>query len=534
MRTDTAECSPARRETRLERILLAAWFFAINAVCQGAPPIAASETFHGRWQKIVPLRHGVFSIAMGNQIMKASSETGRPEGSSLLLCGLDRLSPPILRLPGGDMLNRWSWICGRSLDSEGASRQPMRVDDFLKICRAAHAVALWGVNVASVEPRDTEFLARALAERGVDPPYFELGNELYLPQWAGLTRTAEIYAQKAMPHAQVLKKYFPKAKLGVPLASYRQLTSTASYGRFLGKTLPKFAWKKPAELDPWILGMARQTDYYDAVVLHLYLVPTELGKAGLAEHTADEVCRWAWIRSDPRQVRDLFGLVRGLFPTKDIWVTEWAFNANQYIGGKGGGNKDVRYQVHQTMLAVLYNTRFMLNTAYEVPYVPIMTIWTLYGQPATAILREGGPAINFEMFRMIRWAREGCDGLARLALSGAPVLKGPAGPQEFDKWESIGGEVFGFYRGDKLQSVMMLNVLPKPVSVEIPNLPEGGVKEGRALYSAEMLPEWGNPKNPGAAEWAPPYQTQKLGVPGNVVTVPANSLSVVHLSRTFQ
>jgi hypothetical protein len=515
-------------------VLLSALFLCTASACQGAVPPVEGETFRGQWQETVPLRHGVFSIAMGNQIMQAPSETGRPEGSSLLLRTLDKMLPPILRLPGGDMLNHWSWVSGGSVDPEGASCQPMHVKEFLEISRAAHAEPLWGVNVASAEPRDTEFLAKALTEQSAHPQFFELGNELYLSQWASMTKTAEIYAEKALPHAQVLKKYFPNAKLGVPLASYRQLVTAGSNGRFTGKTLPKFAWKTPQELDPWMLGIAKQTDYYDAVVLHLYLVPTELGKAGLAEHTADEVCRWAWIRSDARQVQDLFSLVHGLFPTKDIWVTEWAFNASQYIGGKGGGNKDVRYQVHQTMLAVLYNTRFMLNTAYYVPYVPITTIWTLYGQPACAILKEGGPTINYEMFRMIRWAREGSDGLARFALRNAPVLKGPGGPQDFDKWESTGGDVFGFYKGNDLQSVMILNILPKAVSVEIPNLPEGGIKDGRALYSTQMLPEWGSSKNPSAAAWAPTYSSQKLSIHGKVVTVPANSLSVVHMNTTFE
>jgi hypothetical protein len=383
-----------------------------------------------------------------------------------------------------------------------------------------------GVNVASAEPGDTEFLAKALSEQGADPQFFELGNELYLSRWAELTKTADIYARKAAPHSQVLRKYFPKARLGVPLSSYWGLAA----GR---DAKSRFSWNKPEELGPWISGLAKSTNFYDAVVLHLYLVPKELGVAGLAEHTPDEVCRWAWVRSDARQVQDLFGLVHGVLPGKDIWVTEWAFNATQYIGAGKGGNKDVRYQVHQTMLAVLYNARFMLNTAYYVPYVPIMAIWTLYGQPATALLKGGKSTINFEMFRMTRWAREGNDGLARVDLSNAPILKGPPGPQGFDKFESKGVDVFGFYQRDKLQSVMVLNVLPEPVSVEIPNLPAGGFKDGRALCSAQMLPEWGNSKNPSAADWAPPYSYQKLKIEGKVVTVPANSLSVIHASNMF-
>jgi hypothetical protein len=471
---------------------------------------------------------------MGNQIMQVPSETGRPEGSSFLRHSLAALSPPVLRLPGGDMLNNWSWVSGRSMEPGGASRQPMRVKDYLELCQAARAIPLWGVNVASAQPQDTEFLAKALVEQGSASRFFELGNELYLTRWSNMVSSAAVYAQKAEPHAAVLKKYFPNAKCGVPVASYRHLTATASYGRFVGKILPKFGWREPEELDRWIQEMAKKTDYYDAVVLHLYLVPSELGRNGLAEHTADEVCRWAWIRSDARQIEDLFGLVHQVFPGKEIWVTEWSFNSSQYIGRAQGGNKDVRYQVHQTMLAVLYNARFMLNTAYYVPCVAILTFWTLYGQAPTDLLREDHTTINYEMFRLIRWAREGNDGLAHLALSNAPVLKGPAGPQQFDQWESPGADVFGFYHGDRLESAVILNVLPKPLSVEIANAPEGGFKDGRSLYSTEMLPDWGNPRNPTAAKWQPSYSYKRIENQGKVVTVPPNSLSVLHVNKTFE
>ena len=185
------------------------------------------------------------------------------------------------------------------------------------------------------------------------------------------------------------------------------------------------------------------------------------------------------------------------------------------------------------MLAVLYNARFMLNTAYYVPYVPVETLWTLYEQPACAILKDGKTTINFELFRLLRWAREDCDGLARFELVNAPVWKGPSGHQAFDKIESKAGDVFGFYQGDKLQAVIILNVLSEPVSVEIPNLPVSGIKDARALCSAKMLPDWGNAKNPPASAWAPPYGYRKVEFTGKVVSVPANSLSVVHLNKMF-
>lgn len=487
------------------------------------------EPLSGMWEPLAPLRQGVFSVAIGNQIMHAPSATGQPERSTFLLRHLQALSPPVLRLPGGDMLNTWSWNSGRGIDALDAHR--MRVEDFLTLCRAGHSVPLWGINAAGAAPSDTEFLAHSLVRQGADPQFFELGNELYLQRWRHLVGNADAYVQKAVPHGRLLKSFFPRAKCGVPLASYRQLTSTEDLGRFKGKTLPAFAWNTPDELDPWMLGLARQQDFFDAVVLHLYLVPTELGEHGLADHTAGEVCRWAWIRSDAQQVRDLFGLVHQVFPDKEIWVTEWAFNTSQYIGR--GRNNDLRYQAHQTMLAVLYNARFLLNTAYFVPYVPITTYWTLYGQSTVDLLDQHRTTINYEMFRLLRWARQGHDELSRLQLARVPVLHGPPGPQRFDRAQSDAVDVFGFYHNHQLQALVILNALEHPISVDVPNLPANGFHDGRTLYAKELLPDWGSPDNPSFENWHPPYTLRKLTARNKIIRVPGNSLSVLHVNKSF-
>jgi hypothetical protein len=202
--------------------------------------------------------------------------------------------------------------------------------------------------------------------------------------------------------------------------------------------------------------------------------------------------------------------------------------------GKGQTRStDVRYQAHQTMLAVLYNARFMLNTAHHVPYVSLMTYWTLYGQESMDLLDKSETTINYEMFRLLRWAREGSDELAKYVLANAPILHGPPGPQLFDKCESAAPDVFGFYSGGALRSIVILNVLPRSVSMEIPNLVESGFKDGRALYSEEILPGWGNPNNPTAENWRPRYSYQIIENKGKIVTVPPNSLSVLHMNTTF-
>lgn len=439
---------------------------------------AHAQALTGTWERPVPLRAGVFSIALGTQILHVPSSEGKPQESEFLLQRLGELSPPILRLPGGDTMNTWSYRTG-----------PLHEAELLKLARAAHATPLWGVNVTTASLAATEAFAATLAREHADTSYFELGNELYLRQWAGMTKTASVYVEKATPHAALLKERFPRAKLGVPLASYWML-------------------KNPSRLSPWILDLAKHTNFYDAVVLHLYMVPTELGPAGLATHSPEEVRRWAWSRSDASQVRAVFGLVQGLFPTKEIWVTEWAFNSTQYLKRYG---KDVRFQVHQTMLAVLYNARFMLNTACYVPYVPIMTIWTLYEQPAVALLKDHRTTINYELFRLIREAREGTDQLAHLPL-----------PDETT-------DAFGFFRGGALRSVLILNCAAESRTIGIPGLPAAGVR-ARALFSDELLPQWGNPANPSPAAWSPAYRLEAVPVEHGKIRVPPNSISLITIA----
>jgi hypothetical protein len=126
----------------------------------GAHLLPAAETFQGQWQKIVPLRHGVFSIAMGNQIMSAPSETGRPEGSSFLLGSLDKLSPPVLRLPGGDSLNSWNWTSGLSRDAEGGPRHARR--------RFRQALPRGARDLRATNKRATGFRVRLVPSQRID------------------------------------------------------------------------------------------------------------------------------------------------------------------------------------------------------------------------------------------------------------------------------------------------------------------------------------------------------------------------------
>ena len=57
----------------------------------------------GRWEPVVPLRHRIFSVALGLQIAKVND--GRPEENEDLMACLAEMVSPVLRLPGGDSMN---------------------------------------------------------------------------------------------------------------------------------------------------------------------------------------------------------------------------------------------------------------------------------------------------------------------------------------------------------------------------------------------------------------------------------------------
>lgn len=466
--------------------------------------------FKGEWGERRPFHQAVFSVATGIQVADAKhgSPTGKAVDNPLLQTALENIASPVFRLPGGDRLNDHDYF-----------EDEISLADWKRMSGFGNSVPLWGVNVTTAATEHTERLARALIALGANTEYFELGNELYLDRWREQTATAHEYFEKAAPHRAVLKKHFPNAKLGSPGASFWGVVEE-------GRPDVEFGIRSEAQLHPWLQDMLANQAFYDAIVLHMYLTPKEFGIGGLKDRTPEDLARWAWVRSDGELLKRIFGTVHDLAPGKEIWVTEWAFNSNQYISRV----TDVEWQVHQTMLAMLYDARFMLNTAYHVPYVTIMTCWTLYTSPAICLITaEGATTVKYDLYRFLRWAREGSDRLSRLQITNNPVWRGPPGGQGYDKYSSEVGEVFGFFKGEHLNAAVILNILDREVSVEVPGLV--GAKQGLSLTQESLIPGWGDRGNPPVTEWNPPREVRPLKIAGETVTVPPHSISVVHTKR---
>jgi len=461
----------------------------------------------GTWEPLVPLRQELFSVAVGLQVAGLEEE-GPAARASLSQC-LAEMASPILRLPGGDSMNRWNWDTG-SLAGEGTPG--LDVHWWQALARPGRSTPMWGINVSTAAPEVTGRFARTLKENGYSGAYFELGNELYYPRWGGDVMD---YIAKAKAHAAALRKHFPQCKLGVPLASYQHLTQ---------RDAGRFALRDRRELSPWIEVLAQQ-DFYDAVVLHLYTAPWDLGS--LETYTKQQVAQWGWTKADPAVLDALCALVQQTAPGKRIWVTEWAFNATQYLQDSKGYPAERRWQVHQTMLAVLHDARFLLNAAVGRNAIDVMTTWTLVDQPAVALWkRQSGPTIRYELFRMLRRAREGNDGICRLASTDAPMWHGPAGTA-FAHLKSPAVDLFAFYRAQERTAVLVLNALSSPVTISAALIPR--LAEAQSLTGADILPGWGRADNPLPKDWGPKYRGEKLTATRAGITVPPHSVTLITL-----
>ncbi len=493
---------------RLEVIIACLFSLVIGTSVAGAEGVITS----GTWEPIVPLRHELFSVAVGLQIA-GIWERSPADRESLMKC-LAEIASPILRLAGGDSMNRWNWDTGRLVGEDGPG---LDIHRWHTLACAGKSKPLWGVNVSTASLEVTERFARMLKENGYSGAYFELGNELYYPRWGG---DVNDYISKAKAHAAVLRKYFPKCRLGVPLASYQHLTNRQE-GRF--------TFRDPKELSPWIRALA-QENFYDAAVLHLYTTPWDLGS--LEKYTKQQVAQWGWTKANHTMIDALCGLIQQTVPGKRIWVTEWAFNATQYLQEGKGYPTERRWQVHQTMLAVLQDARFLLNAAAGRNRIDVMTTWTVVDQPAVALWkRQGGPTIRYELFRLLRRAREGNDGIRRFVTADAPAWHGPAGT-DFEHLTSPPVDLFAFYRAKQRTAILVLNALSMPVTISARLIPDW--VEAQSLTGEDILPGWGRVDNPLPKDWAPKHRYEKSRATGAGIAVPPHSVTLIHCAEELK
>ncbi|MBI2932450.1 MAG: hypothetical protein HYY16_12430 [Planctomycetes bacterium] len=450
------------------------------------------------WAASRYLQKGVFSLATGTQLNSYADPSSDPTIRRVM----EKTTPYYFRLPGGDAMNTWDWT------DDAITR-------YYGVAQRGGSRPLWGLRILNGDPAKTQQFIQKLTSRGLPKTHFEMGNELYYTSWwADGNPNVQEYIRQARNHAAVLRQAAPGCKLGVPLASYQHLYTMSPFG-------PRSA----SSVHGWARTLAQET-FYDAFVLHLYVTPNELGYLG--DYTADEVARWAWIRADSAVIGRFYDLVQSLSPVRrEIWVTEWAFNSTQYVNQYPN---ERRWQVHQTMMAALYNARFILNTAATRQDARVLTLWTLLNQFTVCLATGGNTRINYDMLRILHGAWNGCNQIARLQIPLVPTVNGPRGKpngtQRFDLVPSPAVDAFGLFTNGVLRSVVILNFMDQAVSVQVPGLPSS--LQGRtALTAQSKLPGWGNSANPLPRDWNPPYSLVSVPVSGGRVEAPKNSIAVV-------
>ncbi|HBE02451.1 MAG TPA: hypothetical protein DC049_08235 [Spirochaetia bacterium] len=490
-------------------ILIACLLF-IHAVPQ-YKITASSVVFTGTWQKPISLRHEVFSIAAANETKQINN--GKPYEDTNFLNIIKILASPVLRLPGGDLMNNWNWLTGTVTgDSLGELNKakyseiqiPMSAENWYTIASAGNSKPLWGINITSTPVSHTEIFIQKLKSSRYQAEYFELGNELYYFKfWSNQIKNSADYCSLARAHAAVIKKYFPGTKLGVPFASewmHKKFLETETDTNTDNYYL-------------WMTGISGE-NFYDALVIHYYATPQYYGVTNFGDFTSEEITAKVWESCGVKRLNETLNVFHMAKPEKKIWITEWAFNPAQYFKKHP---QETKYQVHQTMLSALYDARFMLNTAYYLPYVSIMTAWVLVNQPAVAVYKTDiGTTVKFELFRLLRTARDSCDTISHF-IPDPDLQPGTGGSME----------IFGFFRKNRLFSAVVLNISGLQISLE-PDIFPGKIRSAQSIWADELLPDWGNSENPPHNEWAPKYICQKLTVSGKKIIIPKYSITLIH------
>ena len=397
----------------LRRIVLLVILIGFLMNCQSSNDIYQSDAAGSGNQNVwlnnqyVAYNPGLFSIASWSSLPDYIDRSGKKFIHNadcrdiLWQCQF-----PTFRIPGGNAMMGWQW-------GKPPHDNPK---EFMEFISYGNSVPVWGINITEERPNlekghvgvsaevETKWLCEQIKKYNWPDKYFELGNELYGNWVSDITTNKPAREEKpdgieyhriSKPHRDMVKSYFPGSKVSMTVGAYWSIVNTDGKFRVLNKN----------ELSQFFLDVAKDPDNdYDALVLHLYTVPTEITGGSLNGVDEDEFIRWAWTRCSSEHIQDLQHLFDN-WPDKEFWITEWAYNTNQYDNQYA--KDDTRYFTHQTMLSALFNARYMLNVCMYAPSVTIMTYWTFIIQRSVALYNnENGKMINYYMFRLLRWARE--------------------------------------------------------------------------------------------------------------------------------
>ena len=155
--------------------------------------------------------------------------------SAQLMTATKKLNPRVLRIPGGEVANYWSWQRGGIVEDGTPSLEALpdglpeymrydarlhtgsKLEDYANALTETNTQALFVLNMLTSDLAEQIDMLSAAARTGIEIKYLELGNEYYfgIPNYAHKFPTPEAYGEEAKVWISYLKDIFPDIKVAV-------------------------------------------------------------------------------------------------------------------------------------------------------------------------------------------------------------------------------------------------------------------------------------------------------------------------------
>jgi alpha-N-arabinofuranosidase len=296
------------------------------------------------------------------------------------------IHPTVLRYPGGSQTDTYHWRLGLgALAARGENEhfnarrmQPtiMGTQEFLELCEATGAEALFSVNIASGTSEEaaawvsyvnlTGVTSRRTGRRLPRVRYWELGNEPYLKDEAqrSLWLRPEEFGRRAQDFIVAMRAVDPDILIGLPLTNDRR-------NGFPATPYPGFTRAVLAQVQARI----------DYVSLHDAYLPYGMER----EHTPSELYWGAMAasRSVAADFEDMRTLLRTLRPGAAWPIALTEYNA-LFTLGRGATDDLVAAPVAALYIADL------LRVLEQTPDVMLANYWSLSGNWRFGAIRSDG------------------------------------------------------------------------------------------------------------------------------------------------
>ena len=246
---------------------------------------------------------------------------------------ISKINPEVLRWPGGMISNfyhpsdngyglRKNEIAGiflqyaQTLESQGVFSSQMRLNhsylqDFLKLVQKLDSKVLITANVLTGTPEELLDQLNFFNDNNIEVVGVELGDEMYLNVYRAIFPYPGSYISKAETFVTVVKKYFPKVKIGACAAPNPRLSDLD--GTAAGEFVYFRAWNDALS----------KSHFFDAIVIHSYtpisIIPNQ--PVDSVFHRAINESKKTFSKSGIMvQSLDYY---KDIFPKAKIWITEW-------------------------------------------------------------------------------------------------------------------------------------------------------------------------------------------------------------------